>query len=251
MIALEVIALYNVLENKIMRTCFKSVLAAGLAAVALCGASPEPARRARLVVRPDVQTGRLVRGVAVAPRVIPERVIAPVTPPSTESVPRPSGALHDVVDQIARNHALDPDLVHSVIRVESNYNPSAVSPKGALGIMQLVPSTARRFGVSNVFNPAQNIEGGVRYLKHLLELFNGNYPLALAAYNAGEAAVFRYGRIPPYPETQSYVYQVGKKWGEARRAAARARVSEAKPEPRPNVIREVVESDGRISYVNR
>jgi len=86
--------------------------------------------------------------------------------------------------------------------VESNYNPYAVSPKGALGIMQLIPATARRFGVLDVFDPVDNIEGGARYLKYLLELFNGDYPLALAAYNAGENAVTRYGAVPPYPETR-------------------------------------------------
>jgi len=87
------------------------------------------------------------------------------------------------VEQIAAEQSLPPELIHSVIKVESNYNPYAISPKGALGMMQLIPATARRFGVSDVFNPVDNIQGGARYLKYLLDLYHGNYPLALAAYN--------------------------------------------------------------------
>ena len=112
------------------------------------------------------------------------------------------------MDRIARQNQLSPQLVHSVIQVESNYDPNAVSPKGALGLMQLIPATARRFGVSDVFDPADNIQGGARYLKYLLELYKGDEALALAAYNAGEGAVSRYGGVPPFPETQDYVAKV-------------------------------------------
>ncbi len=97
-----------------------------------------------------------------------------------------------------------------MIRAESNYNPDAVSPKGALGLMQLIPSTARRFGVSNPFDVRENIEGGVRYLRFLLDYYQGDYPKAIAAYNAGEAAVDKYHGIPPYAETQNYVHRVAK-----------------------------------------
>jgi soluble lytic murein transglycosylase-like protein len=124
------------------------------------------------------------------------------------------------VDQAAKWYDIDPLLVHSVIQVESNYNPYAISNKGAEGLMQLIPSTARRFGVKNSFDSRDNIEAGVRYLRYLKNIF-GDDRLALAAYNAGEGAVARYGWIPPYPETQQYVYRVGKKYGEARRAAER------------------------------
>ena len=113
-----------------------------------------------------------------------------------------------IVERIAAEQSVPPELLHSVIQVESNYNPGAVSPKGAQGLMQLMPETARRFGVPNSFDPVENIQGGAKYLKYLLELYKGDYPSALAAYNAGEKAVAKYGGIPPYAETQNYVAQV-------------------------------------------
>ena len=122
--------------------------------------------------------------------------------------PPSAPALTETVDRIARQNQLSPQLVHSVIQVESNYDPNAVSPKGAQGLMQLIPATARRFGVSDAFDPADNIQGGARYLKYLLELYKGDEALALAAYNAGEGAVSRYGGVPPFPETQNYVAKV-------------------------------------------
>ena len=129
--------------------------------------------------------------------------------------PPEAWGLGKLVEESARTHNVDPLLVHSVIQVESNYNRYALSPKGAEGLMQLIPSTARRFGVSNSFDPKQNIEAGVKYLKYLQDLFKDDR-LALAAYNAGEGAVFKYGDIPPYRETVSYVSKVGKKLTEAR-----------------------------------
>jgi soluble lytic murein transglycosylase-like protein len=104
---------------------------------------------------------------------------------------------------------LEPALLHAVITVESNHNPAALSPKGAMGLMQLMPGTSQRFGVSDPWHPEQNILGGARYLSELMTLFNQDLTLALAAYNAGEQAVIRHGRrIPPYPETRSYVTKV-------------------------------------------
>lgn len=117
---------------------------------------------------------------------------------------RPSEYDH-LINQAASNHSLDPRLVKAVALVESGFNPKAVSPKGARGLMQLMPATASRNGVSNVHDPAQNIAGGTRYLSHLLNLFDGNLEKSLAAYNAGEGAVARYGGIPPYVETRDYV----------------------------------------------
>src|ERR1700716_1682625 len=108
-----------------------------------------------------------------------------------------------------------------------------------MGLMQLIPSTAKRFGVSNTFHPAQNIEGGVRYLKYLMQLYGGDERLALAAYNAGEGAVAKYKGIPPYPETQNYVYQVGKKLGQSREAERKAKA--LKPELKPDVHVPVIE----------
>jgi len=114
-----------------------------------------------------------------------------------------------IVEAAARNHGVDSALVHAVISAESGYNPNAISRKGASGLMQLMPETARRYGVQNIFDPVENVRGGVRYLKDLLALFNGDMRLAVAGYNAGENAVIRAGnRVPPYPETQNYVPKV-------------------------------------------
>jgi soluble lytic murein transglycosylase-like protein len=108
----------------------------------------------------------------------------------------------------AQKHGMDPALIKAVIRAESNFNHQAVSPKGARGLMQLMPATASSLQVDDSFHPEKNIDGGVRYLRYLLRLFNGDLRLALAAYNAGEKAVLRYGGIPPYRETQQYVQRV-------------------------------------------
>lgn len=120
--------------------------------------------------------------------------------------PRKNGAaLSAMIDRHAVSKGLDPALVHAVIRAESDYRPDAVSPKGAIGLMQVMPATGRRFGVSDLDVPERNLHAGTTYLRHLLDRFD-NVPLALAAYNAGEGAVSRFGnKIPPYPETQGYV----------------------------------------------
>jgi soluble lytic murein transglycosylase-like protein len=110
-----------------------------------------------------------------------------------------------LIARAANHHSLDPRLVKSVMLVESGFNPGAVSPKGARGLMQLMPATANRHGARDIHDPAQNIAAGTRYLSHLLGLFGGNLEKSLAAYNAGEAAVARYGGIPPYNETRTYV----------------------------------------------
>ncbi len=117
-------------------------------------------------------------------------------------------SIHATVDEKARLHNIDPQLVEAVIRAESNWNPYAVSPKGALGLMQLMPSTAALLGVANPFDPEENIDGGVRYLKHMLERFNGDLTLALAAYNAGPKMVEKNGMVPSIPETVAYVKRV-------------------------------------------
>ena len=108
----------------------------------------------------------------------------------------------------ASRHQVDPKLVRAIVRVESNFNPYAVSPRGARGLMQLIPATARRFGVSNSFDPGANLDGGVRYLKYLMNLYGGDVKLSLAAYNAGENAVADHNGIPPYRETQDYLRKI-------------------------------------------
>jgi soluble lytic murein transglycosylase-like protein len=115
----------------------------------------------------------------------------------------------DEVKVAAKDSGVETALLHAVITVESNYNSRAVSPKGAKGLMQLMPFTARRFGVNNSYDPGQNIQGGARYLAYLLKLFKNDFSLAVAAYNAGEDAVIQHGnKIPPYRETVNYVSKV-------------------------------------------
>jgi len=114
-----------------------------------------------------------------------------------------------IVDEVSRAYGLESALLHAVISVESRYDPKAVSRKGAAGLMQLMPQTAKRYGVADAFDPRQNLDGGARYLRDLLRMFNNNQSLALAAYNAGEHAVTKHGnRIPPYRETLHYVPRV-------------------------------------------
>lgn len=114
-----------------------------------------------------------------------------------------------LIEDEARAQGLDPALLQAVIRVESGFNPAAVSSKGAMGLMQLMPATAKRYGVGDAFDPLQNIRGGTKYLKDLLQMFGQDIELVLAAYNAGENAVIRHGRrIPPYQETLNYVPKV-------------------------------------------
>jgi soluble lytic murein transglycosylase-like protein len=131
--------------------------------------------------------------------------VAGETSPSAEDAPV---SLQKLIEAISANHGVDPALVRAVMKTESNFNRYAVSNKGALGLMQLIPSTGRRYGVRDFFDPQQNIDGGVRHLKFLLEKFNGNLDLSLAAYNAGENLVERLGRIPSIPETRNYVRKI-------------------------------------------
>lgn len=163
------------------------------------------ATRKTAVVRVDPRTRKLVRKVVASPSSTSARAQAPT-------------AISALVEQSARAHNVDPLLVNSIIQVESNYNSHAVSPKGAEGLMQLTPPTARMLGVSNSFDPGENIEGGVKYLKYLQDLYKDDR-LALAAYNAGPGAVDKYKWIPPYPETQKYVENVGKRYDAARQSA--------------------------------
>lgn len=124
-------------------------------------------------------------------------------------IPLKSGHYDAAIVSAAQKHSIDPAWVRAIIHAESNFNPRAVSHAGAQGLMQLMPATARRFGVSAPFDPLQNISGGTKYLAWLLKRFNGNHTLATAAYNAGEGAVDRYNGIPPYRETRNYVQRVG------------------------------------------
>ena len=146
---------------------------------------------------------------------VPKERAAPAVEPSAPPPVAPQAAVvtgkpYDaIIAAVAKEQGVDAALLHAVITVESAYNPRAKSHKGASGLMQLIPATAQRFGVTDVWNPLENIRGGARYLRELLAMFNDNMQLALAAYNAGEGAVMRAGnRIPPYAETRAYVPRV-------------------------------------------
>ncbi len=153
--------------------------------------------------------GEIVCPGSIVARITPDEVPIPDdTRPGAAAPFEVPAAYRTLIDQSAARHGVDVNLVRAIIKVESAYRAAARSRKGAIGLMQLMPDTARRFAVANPYDPGANIEGGIRYLKFLLDRFNVNVPLAVAAYNAGEAAVDRFNGIPPYAETRNYVRAV-------------------------------------------
>lgn len=175
------------------------------------------------------------------------QVVAPVitSDSSSAAVPIAAAALGWPYDPLIRQHAdqrgVRPELVRAVIQVESAFNPRAVSPKGAMGLMQLMPATAARFGVLDPFNPVENIRAGVRYLRLLLDRYNDNEQLALAAYNAGPGAVDKYGsKVPPYRETQNYVRKISGIKGNSRPA----------PGMRIYKVTQIVDGQPTVRYTN-
>ncbi|HEX4810282.1 MAG TPA: lytic transglycosylase domain-containing protein [Bryobacteraceae bacterium] len=181
-----------------------------------------------------------------SPLLIPPVFTGGQTASSTPSVA-------DLVQDAAERYQVDPLLVHSVIHVESGFNPRAVSDKGAQGLMQLIPATAHRFGVTDPFDPKQNIDAGVHYLRYLQDRFSNDLSLSIAAYNAGEGAVTRYNSIPPYPETVNYVQKVTREYT-GRKQTAKPSRTDGPPTPAQissseEAVRHVeqyVDSEGRL-----
>jgi len=249
-----------------MRFCFLAgVVAATLGSAGLRAEASRSSIRTVVVpaktvavARVDPRSGQSVRTIVVAPKVVQSREVKPVVVAEEvddgtleATVPAPDSSVSALVEEAARRYNVNPALIDSVIQVESSYNPRAVSPKGAQGLMQLMPETARRLGVRNPFDPRENVLGGVKYLKFLQETFKDDR-LAIAAYNAGEGAVAKYNNVPPFPETMNYVAAVGKRYGKAKKAAeakkpVAAPVKAEKPaEPQFAPVRQFVDAEGKI-----
>jgi soluble lytic murein transglycosylase-like protein len=162
----------------------------------------------------------------------PEDTFAPLpaaAPPAAGAQP----FYRDLVEAAAKRHNMDADLITSVIAVESNFDPKAVSRKNARGLMQLLPETAAQFGVKNIDDPAENIDAGTRYLRDLLQKYNNDLALALAAYNAGPDKVQQYGRVPPYAETISYVRRVKRGYEKSKSAPSAKTAAPSTPPGSP------------------
>jgi hypothetical protein len=173
----------------------------------------------------DVQT-------ADVEKIEPEEVFTPVVPVPPVAPQAVAPPYRELVSAAASRYGVDAELISSVMEVESHFDAKAVSPKNARGLMQLLPQTAARLGVKDIFDPQQNIEAGTRYLKELLDLYKNNLTLALAAYNAGPDKVQKYGDVPPYRETVSYVNQVKRKYQKSKSAAAAKTATPAAPKAR-------------------
>jgi hypothetical protein len=208
-----------------MKVLKKHLMAGAAAALALLCIGAGQARADYVVLRsgarldvtgyeilPDRYILHLKGGVAEVPvgeivGIEPEEIFDPVEQPLNDKTP-----FEKVIRAAAERYGMDPDLIHCVVAVESNFNPKAVSPKKASGLMQLLPQTAAQYGVKNIFDPEENVNAGTRYLKELLGKYH-NLTLALAAYNAGPERVNQYGqRVPPYLETMKYVQRIAKSY---------------------------------------
>lgn len=146
--------------------------------------------------------------VKQTPQVSLQNALTEATAVQANTQPTTKSQILNVVSQISKKHGVDEKLVQALIKQESGFNPKAKSKSGAIGLMQLMPATAKNMGVKDPYNTVQNVEGGVKYLKSMLNKYNGNVILALAAYNAGPGAVDKYSGVPPYKETQNYVKNI-------------------------------------------
>jgi len=232
-------------------------------AVALCVCAPGVQAEDGHDIALTIVNGHryLTNQIPDAPVALPEPVPVPVK--AQEPVPAPGqmpAEYRSIVDVKSKENGVDPELIAAVMKTESNFNRWAVSSKGAKGLMQLMPETGKRFGVQDFFDPRQNIDGGVRYLKFLLNMFHGNIDLSLAAYNAGENLVARIGGIPEISETKNYVksirgvYKTPNPDGRIALTSVPPPVqavtspAEDKPEDAPNKIYMWVDARGRTNF---
>jgi soluble lytic murein transglycosylase-like protein len=169
----------------------------------------------------------------------------PSVEPSASNTTYTPKQIEEAIDAAAKRHNVDPNLVRAVVKVESDFNPRAVSHKGAMGLMQLMPVTARQLNVKNPFDPQQNIDAGVRHLKQLLQDFGGNVPLSLAAYNAGAGAVRRQAGIPTYAETRNYVRRITRLYD-----SGNVQLTGSASGPRYSPVRVFRDSQGVLTFTN-
>ena len=170
-------------------------------------------------VRKQIEQTAITLAAAKAPPVVEAPIVSPDGSQVVHAWTTGNKSTDNLIKYYGGKYGVDPYLIYCVMHQESRFGSGATSNKGAMGLMQLMPGTAARYGVTNAYDPAQNIMGGTRYLKDLLNLFGGRIDLVLAGYNAGEGAVMKYGnRIPPYAETQAYVRIIGSRYGQAQHA---------------------------------
>ena len=221
-------------------------------AVLVAGAWVSVAAPAKAQIAPSVDNGKRVYVNVDSPKTrhgstisSPSAARSSAAATSAVPLPIPADKLDRIVQEAAQRHDVDPALVKAVISTESAWNPRAVSNKGAVGLMQLIPGTAQRFGVGNAFDPAQNVEGGTTYLKSLLDRYKGDLSKTLAAYNAGEHAVDLFGGVPAYRETQQYVQKVTDRYFRPDSGRNPSLWS-----PPRNLVRREVEPTGRVVFTN-
>lgn len=223
------------LPQKVMRNRLNAAVGMCLSVVAWCA----PTAQAQIATSVD-ETGKRVF-VNAEPAPSARRANTPTRAGAGRA---DTDALRRITQETAERHQIDPALVVAMIEAESNWNPRAVSSKGALGLMQLIPATAQRFNVGDVFDPAQNVEGGVKYLRWLLERYNGDLEKTLAAYNAGEGVVDRANGVPNYAETRAYVKKVTDAYFQSDSGRRPLQLNV----PRP--IYRTTDARGRVVFVN-
>jgi soluble lytic murein transglycosylase-like protein len=234
-------------------------------------ARPKPAAQnrrlkltARIVAPPASPAARPFSGSLNTNATTPAPAASAATAKSLGGFSTGDAAIDSYIADSGTRNGVDPVLLYAIMHRESSFRRMAVSPKGARGLMQLMPGTAARFGVSNIFDPRQNIEGGARYVRFLLDTFDGDVRLALAGYNAGEGAVMKYGGVPPYSETQEYVRRIYERYAlmrdpsTARTAprVSRAQIARLKAAEPPPLVYErsvfaVRTPDGKLRLVSQ